>query len=161
MTSMIELMERVVDKLEAAVLKNNLGTAVVHIDTERPLIMSDDTYWATKDTATHFEARAARRVVGHAATRWVFGTTIIIEDGEDAVRMRPPNPHFPPRQGEEEVLWLVAVDLDEGIDIARVDVTRDGGIPTFGELLMAHGRTQLLHGAPGFEIVRTVSAQSP
>lgn len=161
MTEINDLVHPALDKLEAVLRDGDIGTAVVYFDRgdEQPFVMSDETYWANANTIANFEQRAARHAKELGCTRFAFVTAAIIAQTEDGVFMRPPNLEMGLREYEAEVMWLIACDLNAGIEIGQVEIIRDedGGIG-FGELYLLQGEAQFEAVAPGFGIIRAVAA---
>jgi hypothetical protein len=156
---LVDLMRPAAEKLKQFLGKYP-GTAVVHFE---PFDTSDMTYWASEITKRGFERRAAREALKHGLTRWAFATSMIMADTPDMIEMRSPNPNFPPREqiegeeyGEFMIIWIVAVDLSHGVEYGRIDI-EPGTPPTYGELLVLQGETQMQEGAPGYELIRRVA----
>jgi hypothetical protein len=117
-----------------------------------PRLLEEAYYWLAPRYSKRFEESVARKLAATEVTRWVFGTRFIMAEDDTNLLMRPAEEGFPPRPFEQEVLWLVAVDLTEGVEVGRV-VIRDG---LFGELECIVGDAQMLEGAPGFRLMQAV-----
>jgi hypothetical protein len=157
-------MQRAASALEEFMKNGADGAAVVSFDAVDADALWDLTYWANDMRREAFEYRAYRRILVHKYERWAFATRLYVADTDEAILMRPPNPNLPPRDrvdgetyGEIEIIWVVACDLNAGIEVGRVDVTRTNQL-SFGPLLTLEGEHRLLDDAPGFRIVRRAAA---
>lgn len=160
MTEVNELAHGALDKLEECIHAGEIGTAVVYFDRgeDQPFTMWDQTYWANANTIENFEERAARHAKELGSKRFAFAADAIIASDESGVYMRPPNIGMGLRDHETEVMWLIAVDLEIGIEIGKVDVIRTEDGIGFGELLLIEGQTQFEALAPGYGIIRNILA---
>jgi hypothetical protein len=107
--------------------------AMVALQGDRTLVLSDYDYLLDQTAARAFEQRAAdhgRRIGAH---RWVFAVPQVWVINERDVATRAPSPH-PLRPGEEEAVTWMAFDNADGVDFGRVPYTRrPHGEPVFGD----------------------------
>lgn len=125
------LLYDVVGRLEKSVLVRECP-AIVALDGERRLILSDYDYLRDDQAAAAFEARAAAKALEAGTTRWVFAVPQVW-------LFQPPNTIFtravsnhPLREGEQEAITWMSYDQADGVDYGRVAYTRrPSGEPVF------------------------------
>lgn len=126
------LLRDVVARLEQAVRGRDCP-AIVALQGERTLVLSDYDYLRDEATAVAFEERAAAKAGEIGAGRWVFAVpqVLVLVEGEVAARAVS---NLPLREGEREVITWMSCDSDDGVDYGLVPYVRGpGGEPVFDE----------------------------
>ncbi|MDH2426466.1 hypothetical protein [Sphaerisporangium sp. TRM90804] len=122
----------VTQRLERSIVAHDCP-AVVLLDGERRLALSDYDYLRDDQTAGAFETRAARKARELGVTRWVLAVPQVWAVTAESVAMRAVSNH-PLREGEQEAITWMTFDGEDGVDYGRVAYTRrPNGEPVFGE----------------------------
>lgn len=122
----------VVERLERSIQARDCP-AIIAIEGERRLILSDYDYLRDDEAAAAFEHRVAEQARQVSAFRWVAAVPQVWVMGEHEVSARAVS-HHPLRPGEQEAITWMAFDRDDGIDYGRVPYTRrPNGEPVFGD----------------------------
>ncbi|MGW0804756.1 hypothetical protein [Nonomuraea sp. NPDC002799] len=122
----------VVERLEKGILARECP-AIVALQGERRLLLSDYDYLRDEQSATAFEARAATKAKEIAAIRWIFAVPQVWLITPDSVFSRAVSNH-PLRAGEQEAITWMSFDHGDGVDYGRVPYTRrPSGEPVFDE----------------------------
>ncbi|WP_405657738.1 hypothetical protein [Streptomyces sp. NBC_00079] len=146
----------VAGRLERAIHERDCP-AVVALQGDRTLVMSDYDYVRDAATAAAFEERTAERARQIHARRFVFAVPqvwIITDEGVDARAVS----NLPLRAGEREVIAWMTFDVVDGVDYGLVPYTRrPSGEPIFDEpevfTVPVHPREQ----APGRILLRALT----
>ncbi|WP_327586995.1 hypothetical protein OHA25_08285 [Nonomuraea sp. NBC_00507] len=127
-----ELLFDVVGRLEINILARECP-AIVVLQGERLLALSDYDYLRDDQTAAAFEERAAAKAREIDATRWVLAVPQVWMITSDAIMSRAVSNH-PLREGEQEAITWMSYDRQDGVDYGRVPYTRrPNGEPIFDE----------------------------
>jgi hypothetical protein len=128
----VALLSAAVERVEQHIRADEYP-AVVAVDGQRTLMLSDYDYLRSRAVAAAFERRAATHARRVAATRWVLAVPQVWMINERDVGVRAVSPH-PLREGEQEAITWMAFDQTDGVDYGRVPYTRrPNGEPVFGE----------------------------
>lgn len=128
----VALLFDVVDRLEQQIQAGEY-LAMVVLQGDRMLVLSDYDYLRDRAAAKAFEQRAAVHGRRIGVVRWVLAVPQVWVINERDVEMRAPSPE-PLREGEDEVIVWMAFDEADGVDYGRVPYTRrPSGEPVFGE----------------------------
>ncbi|MER7132725.1 hypothetical protein [Streptosporangium saharense] len=126
----VTLLFDVVERLQRSIVARHCP-AVVAIEGERRLVLSDYDYLRDPRSATLFEERAAARAQEIRATRWVFAVPLVWVTTPDAVYSRAVSNH-PLREGELETITWMSFHEGDGVDYGRVPYARrPSGEPVF------------------------------
>src|SRR5262249_45835260 len=107
--------------------------AVIAVEGQRTLMLSDYDYLRDYAAAAAFERRAASHARRVAAIRWVLAVPQVWVINERDVAVRAVSPH-PLREGEQEAITWMAFDRADGVDYGRVPYARrPSGEPVFDE----------------------------
>jgi len=107
--------------------------AVLAVEGQRSLILSDYDYLLDRAAAEAFERRAAAHARSVSAVRWVLAVPQVWVISKHDVAVRSASPH-PLREGDQEAITWVACDHVEGVDYGRVAYARrPRGEPVFEE----------------------------
>lgn len=107
--------------------------AILVIEGQRKLVLTEYDYLRDRAVATAFERRAAIHARTIAAIRWIFAVPQVWVINERDVEVRAVSPH-PLRPGEQEAITWMGFDRAHGVDYGRVPYTRrPSGDPVFGE----------------------------
>lgn len=149
------LMRDVTERLERAIRARDCP-AIVALEGQRQLVLSDYDYLRDRQAAEAFEDLAtdhARRV---RATRWVFAVpqVWVVISGQVATR-RVTN--HPLRPGEHEAITWMSYDVTDSIDYGRVPyVRRPNGEPIFDEPEIVAVEVQPAEQMPGFRLLQAL-----
>jgi hypothetical protein len=128
----VALLFDVVGRLERSIRAHDCP-AIVALEGERKLVLSDYDYLRDQATAAAFERRAADRAKQIAVIRWVFAVPQVWVINERDVEVRAVS-HHALRPGEQEAITWMAYDEADGVDYGRVPYTRrPNGDSVFGE----------------------------
>lgn len=128
----VTLLFDVVGRLERSIQAHDCP-AIVALEGQRKLVLSDYDYLRDRATAAAFESRAADRAKQIAVSRWVFAVPQVWVINERDVQVRAVS-HHALRPGEQEAITWMAYDEADGVDYGRVPYTRrPNGDPVFGE----------------------------
>lgn len=151
--------EALLDKVSQQVQKaiwNRDCPAVVAIQGERTMVLSDYDYLRDDQTAAAFEHRAAEQAQQIDAVRWVFAVPqvwVLTEDGAAARAVS----NLPLREGEREAITWTACDVNDGVDYGIVPYTRrPSGAPVFDDPEIFTVAVQPGKRAPGWIMLRTL-----
>ena len=111
-------------------------------------------YWQDPLQQEAFERVVAQWCVEHEDRTVVFVTPIIASTEDTKMIYR--DPRLPLADGEHEQLFGLAIDADHGFDVLRCVVTRDGDVPTFGDIEMYDGGLALNPATPGFTLMQAM-----
>lgn len=136
--------------------------AIVLLDGDPRIAMSDYDYLRDDETAAAFERRAGEKALEVGCSRWALTVPqvwLLRDDGSVAVRAVS---NHPLREGEQEAITWVAFDRDAGVDAGRLTyVRRPQGQPVFSEDVEAlQVPLQLGSGLPGLTLVRILMDES-
>jgi hypothetical protein len=149
------LMFGVVDRVEQAVRDRDCP-AVVALQGERVVVMSDYDYLRDTDTAEAFEARAAGKAREIEAVRFVLAVPQVWRSTDDGITARRVS-NSPLREGEQEVIAWTAYDATAGIDYGHVPyVRRPNGAPVFDDPEIFSAPLQPYDRHPGWHLLRTL-----
>jgi len=129
---LVALLFQVVHRVEEHIRAGE-HLAVLAVEGQRSLVLSDYDYLLDRTAAAAFERRAAGHARSVSAVRWVLAVpqVWVINRGDVAVRSVSPHPL---RAGEQEAITWVACDHAEGVDYGRVAYARrPRGEPVFEE----------------------------
>ncbi|MFE0099821.1 hypothetical protein [Streptomyces sp. NPDC059009] len=128
-----ELLRDVVARMERAIRDRDCP-AMVAVQGDRTLMLSDYDYLRDEPTADAFEERAAVQVRAVHAVRWVFAVPQVLVLAGSAMAARAVSNH-PLREGEREAVLWVSCDRRDGVDYGLVPYGRrpDGAVAAFGE----------------------------
>lgn len=128
----VDLLFDVVARLERNIQERECP-AIVALDGERKLVLTDYDYLRDDATAEAFERRAAAKAQEIAATRWVLAVPQVWLITSDRIATRAVA-NLPLREGEEEAITWTAFDRHDGVDYGRVPFTRrPNGEPVFDD----------------------------
>jgi hypothetical protein len=148
-----DLLFDVVERLEKSIIARDCP-AIIALDGERSLVLSDYDYLRDKQTAAAFETRAAVKAREIATTRWVLAVPQVWVITPDEVLSRAVSNHAL-REGEQEAITWMSFDEADGVDYGRVPYTRrPSGEPVFGEPEMFTVGVQPAEHMPGFTLLR-------
>ncbi|GAA4234406.1 hypothetical protein FHR32_002959 [Streptosporangium album] len=156
----VALLFDVVRMLEESIAARDCPAMVV-MDGERRLVLSDDGYLLDEPAAAAFESRAAAKAREVGATRWVLAVPQVwIFKPPNTVAMRPVSNH-PLREDEQEAITWMSCDRDEGVDYGRVTYARPGGEPVFDDPEVFTVGVQPHRSMPGFKMLQAYLADQP
>lgn len=131
--------------------------AMVALEGERTLVLSDYDYGRTEAAAHAFEDKAAAQARLIKATRFVFAVPQVWMITGDDVATRAVSNH-PLRPGEEEAITWMSFDANAGVDYGRVPYTRQDGEPIFDEPQWLAIPMQPDEHMPGLRLLRALTA---
>ncbi|MDX3106894.1 hypothetical protein [Nonomuraea angiospora] len=148
-----ELLFDVVGRLEKSIIARDCP-AIVALQGERQLVLSDYDYLRDQQSATDFENRAATKAQEIAATRWIFAVPQVWLITPDTVFSRAVSNH-PLREGEQEAITWMSFDQGDGVDYGRVPYTRrPNGEPVFDEPEMFTVGVRPAEHMPGYTLLQ-------
>ena len=148
------LLYDVVERLQSSIVARDCP-AIVILDGEPQLVLSDFDYPRDRETATAFEVRAAAKARETGATRWVLAVPQVWVITPDRIASRAMSNH-PLRDGEQEAITWMTFDLTEGVDYGRVLYSRrPNGEPVFEEPEMVTVGVRPTELMPGFALLET------
>jgi hypothetical protein len=151
----VALLFDVVGRLERNIRAQDCP-AIVALEGQRHLVLSDYDYLRDQDTAAAFERRAADRAKQIVASRWVFAVPQVWVINERDVEVRAVS-HHALRPGEEEAITWMAYDEADGIDYGRVPYTRrPNEDPIFGEPEVLTVSVYPGEAMPGYLLLRAL-----
>lgn len=143
----------VVERLERNIFARGCP-AIVALQGQRKLVLSDYDYLRDEATATAFEQRAAAKAMEIGATRWVFAVPQIWRITAGEISARPVSNH-PLLEDEQEAITWTAYDQQDGVDYGRVAYTRrPNGEPVFAEPQVLTVGVRPGETAPGYRLLR-------
>ncbi|MGW0662200.1 hypothetical protein [Streptodolium elevatio] len=144
----LALVEDVARRVQRAIITLDCP-AIVALDGERTLLLSDYDYLRDRVTAQAFERRAAEAARKINASRWVFAVPMIWFESPAGISARAVS-NDPLHEGEQESILWIAFDQADGIDYGRVPYTRrPNGEPIFGDTEIVTLNVSLDDQAPG------------
>lgn len=148
----------VVKRLEKSIVSRDCP-AVVVLDGERRLVLSDYDYLRDEPAAAAFEARAAAKAREIGAPRWVLAVPQVwVFTPPNRVAMRAVSNH-PLREGEQEAVIWMSCDRDDGVDYGRVAYSRrPSGEPVFEDPEVFTVGVQPNETMPGFKMLQAYLA---
>ncbi len=133
--------------------------AIIAIQGQRTLILSDYDYLQSEVAAAAFEHRAAAKAREIGARRWVLAVPQVWQITAGVVSTRAVSNH-PLRAGEQEAITWVSFDAGDGVDYGRVAFTRrPDGEPVFAdpEIFTPEARARPAPSAPGYTLLRDLT----
>jgi hypothetical protein len=128
--------------------------AIVALQGQLKLVLSDYDYLRDQATAAAFEERVAAKAREIGVTRWVFAVPQIwrITAGEISARAVSNHPLL---EDEQEAITWTAYDQQEGVDYGRVAYTRrPNGEPVFAEPQVLTVGVHPGETTPGYRLLR-------
>ncbi|GII52838.1 hypothetical protein Pth03_12270 [Planotetraspora thailandica] len=149
----------VIERLESSILARDCP-AIVALEGDRRLILSDYDYLRDRETAVAFEHRAAMKALEINTRRWVLAVPQVwIFEPPSTVATRAVSNH-PLREGEQEAITWMSFDRDDGVDYGRVAYTRrPNGEPVFEEPEIFEVGVQPREIMPGFTLLQELLEQ--
>ncbi|MFF1679466.1 hypothetical protein ACFVYG_25965 [Streptomyces sp. NPDC058256] len=124
------LLRSVAARLERAICERDCP-AMVTLQGDRNLVLSDYDYLRDDSTATAFELRAAEKAQQIHATRFAFVVPQVWLFEQDVVYGRAVA-NLPLREGEQELIAWMSYDAEDGVDYGYLPyVRRPSGEPVF------------------------------
>jgi len=146
----------VAGRLERAILQRDCP-AMVALQGDRTLVLSDYDYLRDEPTAAAFEQRAAEKARETHTTRFVFAVPQVWVDTDDTVQARAVSNH-PLREGEREVIAWMSYDAHDGVDYGFVPyVRRPTGEPIFAAPEVFTAAVRPREQAPGWTLLRALT----
>lgn len=154
-----DLLSDVVRRLEKSIVARECP-AIVAVQGERKLILSDYDYLRDPATATAFEIRAAEKAQETAANRWVLAVPQVwIFKPPSTIALRAVSNH-PLREGEQEAITWMSFDRENGVDYGRVVYARrPNGEPVFEEPEIFDVGIRPRETMPGFALLQRCLGQ--
>ncbi|MEU6260170.1 hypothetical protein ACFUEN_29810 [Streptomyces griseorubiginosus] len=150
------LLRDVTDRLERAIRGQDCP-AMVAMQGERTLTLSDFDYLRDDATAQAFERRAAEKAQQVHAVRFAFAVPQVWLFAEDAVYGRAVA-NLPLRQGEQELMAWMTFDADDGVDYGYLPYARrPNGEPVFDEHEVITVPVQPYDEFPGRHLLRDLT----
>lgn len=130
--------------------------AIVAMQGQHTLVLSDYDYLRDQAAAAAFETRAAAKAQEIDATRWVIAVPQIWLITADVISARAVSNH-PLLEDEQEAITWTAYDRQDGVDYGRVAYTRrPNGEPIFAEPQVLTVGVRPGETTPGFTLLRIV-----
>jgi hypothetical protein len=149
------LMFGATDRVQQAI-RNLDSPAVVTLQGDRVLVLSDYDYLRDREAAVAFEARAAAKAQKIRTIRFVFAVPQVWLPTEHGVAGRAVSNH-PLREGEGEVIAWLGFDAADGVDYGHVPYTRrPNGEPVFDDPEIFTGPVQPYDLYPGRLLLRAL-----
>lgn len=153
------LLNDVVERLQRSIVTRDCP-AIVVLDGEPRLVLSDYDYLRDEQTATAFEKRAAAKARETGAARWVIAVPQVWMIAPGAVSARAVSNH-PLREGEQEAITWTSFDLEDGVDYGRVPYNRSpDGNPNFEDPEIFTIGIRPTEVTPGFSLMRELLGDS-
>jgi hypothetical protein len=129
----VALLFDVVHRLETSIVARD-SPAIVALEGQRKLVLSDYDYLRDRDTAAAFETRVASKAREIEAARWVLAVPQVwIFKPPSTIAFRAVSSHAL-RDGEQEAIAWMSFDQGDGVDYGRVAYARHpSGEPVFEE----------------------------
>jgi hypothetical protein len=122
----------VVERLQRSIIARDCP-AIVALEGERRLILTDYDYLRDPQAGTSFESRAAAKAREIQVERWVLAVPQVWVITSDKIFSRAVSNH-PLHKGEQEAITWMSFDRSDGVDYGRVPYTRrPSGEPVFDE----------------------------
>lgn len=148
----------VAGRLERAILERDCP-AMVALQGDRTLVLSDYDYLRDEPTAAAFERRAAEKAQQNHTTRFVFAVPQVWVETDDKVQARAVSNH-PLREGEREVISWMSYDAHDGVDYGFVPyVRRPSGEPIFSDPEVFTALVHPRERAPGWAVLRALTQE--
>ncbi|UIX34329.1 hypothetical protein [Streptomyces sp. GQFP] len=145
----------VAGRLERAIIDRDCP-AMVALQGDRTLVLSDYDYLRDEPTAAAFEHRAAERAREIHTSRFVFAVPQVWVDTDDTVQARAVSNH-PLREDEREVIAWMSYDAHDGVDYGFVPyVRRPNGEPIFADPEVFTALVRPREQAPGWTLLRAL-----
>lgn len=149
------LLSDVIGWLERAILEQDCP-AVVALQGDRTLVLSDYDYLRDEPAAAAFEQRAAVKAQQIHTSRFVFAVPQVWVETDDRVQARAVSNH-PLREGEREVISWMSYDAHDGVDYGFVPyVRRPSGEPIFSDPEVFTALVRPRERAPGWNLLRAL-----
>jgi hypothetical protein len=132
--------------------------AIVILDGDQRLILSDYDYLHDDDTASAFETKAADHARALHARRFAFAVPkVIIETVPGTFDARAVSNH-PLRPGEQETILWTAYDATDGVDFGLAPYTRrPAGQPVFSPPELFEASMQASERMPGLRMAKLLT----
>ena len=128
--------------------------AIIALQGQHKLMLSDYDYLRDQATAVAFETRAAAKAREIGARRWVIAVPQIWLITADEISARAVS-NRPLLEHEQEAITWTAYDHQDGVDYGRVAYTRrPNGEPIFAEPQMLTVGVRPGEATPGFRLLR-------
>jgi hypothetical protein len=149
------LMFGVTDRVQQAILDLDCP-AVVALQGDRMIVLSDFDYLRDRETALAFETRAAEKAREIHAVRFVLAVPQVWrEESHEIIARRVSNSSL--RKGEFEVIAWTGYDAADGVDYGHVPYTRrPNSVPVFDDPEIFTGRFQARDEHPGAHLLRSL-----
>ncbi len=150
----LDLLFDVVRRLEKNIVARECP-AIVAIESERKLVLSDYDYLRDSATAAAFEEKVAGKAREIDAARWVLAVPQVwIFQPPSTIALRAVSNH-PLREGEQEAITWMSFDRDDGVDYGRVVYARrPSGEPVFEEPEIFDVGIRPREAMPGFLLLQ-------
>ncbi|WP_433498517.1 hypothetical protein ACQP1K_27140 [Sphaerimonospora sp. CA-214678] len=144
----------VIERLEKSIVARDCP-AIVMLEGERRLVLSDYDYLRDRETAAAFEHRAATKALEVGAARWVLAVPQVwIFKPPSTIATRAVSNH-PLRDGEQEAITWMSFDRGDGVDYGRVAYARrPSGEPVFEDPEMFEVGIRPRETMPGFTLLK-------
>jgi hypothetical protein len=147
----------VVERLERSIVARDCP-AMVALEGERRLVLSDYDYLRDDVAAQSFEWKAAARAREIVAVRWVFAVPQVWVVTAERFAARAVSNHAL-REGEQEAITWMSFDRGNGVDYGRVPFARrPGGAPVFGEPEIFIIELRPAVSMPGYTLLQALMA---
>ncbi|MFH8811098.1 hypothetical protein ACH4GZ_28370 [Streptomyces hygroscopicus] len=152
------LLRNVAGRLEKAVRERDCP-AMVALQGDRTLVLSDYDYLRDDLTAEAFEHRAAEKAQQIHAVRFVFAVPRVWLFDQDVVYGRAVA-NLPLRQGEQELIAWMSFDADDGVDYGYLPYARrPRGEPVFDDHTVITVPVQPYEEFPGRHLLRALTQE--
>jgi hypothetical protein len=143
----------VAGRLERAILERDCP-AMVALQGDRILVLSDYDYLRDEPAAAAFELRAAEKARGNHTSRFVFAVPQVWVETGDSIQARAVSNH-PLREDEREVIAWMSYDAQDGVDYGFVPyVRRPNGEPIFAAPEVFTAAVRPREQAPGWILLQ-------
>ncbi|KAB8185221.1 hypothetical protein FH608_047925 [Nonomuraea phyllanthi] len=143
----------VVERLQKNIAAHDCP-AIVALEGERKLVLSDYDYLRDPGFAASFETRAAAKAQEIQATRWVIAVPLVWVATPDTVYSRAVSNH-PLREGEQETITWMSFNERDGVDYGRVPYARrPSGEPVFDDPEMFAVGVRPAQAMPGHTLLQ-------
>ncbi|CAM5730730.1 MULTISPECIES: hypothetical protein [Streptomyces] len=153
------LLRNVAGRVERAVTERDCP-AMVAVQGDRTLVLSDYDYLRDAPTAAAFEQRAAEKAQQIHAVRFVFAVPQVWLFDQDTVYGRAVA-NLPLREGEQELIAWMSFDTDDGVDYGYLPYARrPSGEPVFDDHTVITVPVQPYDDFPGRHLLRALTHES-
>jgi len=150
-----DLLFDVIERLQRSILARDCP-AIVVMQGQRKVVLSDYDYLRDRSTAAAFEALAAAKARDIGATRWVLAVPQVWKISSSEISTRAVSNH-PLREDEQEAITWTAYDHQDGVDYGRVAYTRrPSGEPVFAEPQVLTVAVRPGDATPGYGLLRAL-----